>query len=177
MKNTAIVTGILVLIAVTTASGFLLAQAYRFTYPRIQEQKRLEAERLNREIFPAAATFEPGEDRGRAFVSARDEAGVEIGRIWDVRTPGYSGFIAVKAGIGTDGRIAKVKILEHGETPGLGAKIAKDAFLGQFEGRELGSLSLKKDNPAGTVDAIAGATISSRAVTDGIRKALLEAAP
>jgi electron transport complex protein RnfG len=177
MKSDGIVAGILMLLAITMVSGFLLAQAYRFTYPRIQEQKRAEAERLNREIFPAAATFEAGEERGRGFVSARDASGVEIGRVWDVRAPGYSGFIGVKAGVAADGRIARVKILEHGETPGLGAKIAKDAFLGQFEGQELGRLHLKKDNPAGAIDAIAGATISSRAVTDGIRKSLLEAAP
>jgi electron transport complex protein RnfG len=57
-------------------------------------------------------------------------------------------------------RLTGLVILENRETPGLGARIAHDeAFLGQFRGRELplGDLSA-------SVDAISGATVSSRAV-------------
>lgn len=174
MKNRTMLTGVLMLAAVTVCSGYLLAQAYRSTRPRIEHQQKVEAERMNREIFPEAVTFQAAGDPGTEYVSARDASGTEVGRIRDVRVLGYGGIIVVKTGVDRKGRITRVKILQHNETPGLGAKITQEGFLRQFAGKEQASLRLRKDNPEGTIDAITGATISSRAVTDGIRNAMGE---
>jgi electron transport complex protein RnfG len=82
---------------------------------------------------------------------------------------GYGGFIYIMMGIDLEGRISGVKILEHEETPGLGAKIEEPSFRGQFKGKSLensvlvnGNLAVKKDG--GDLDALTGATISPRGV-------------
>jgi Na+-translocating ferredoxin:NAD+ oxidoreductase subunit G len=85
---------------------------------------------------------------------------------------GYSGYIRMIAGIDLNGVIKGVRVLEHYETPGLGARIdeikpgEKDAwFLRQFGGKDAKAIAVKQN-----IDAITGATISSKAVTDAIRE-------
>ena len=55
------------------------------------------------------------------------------------------------------------------ETPGLGAKLGDAAFANQFGGKDGQSLKVKKDG--GEIDAITGATITSRAVCEAIADA------
>jgi electron transport complex protein RnfG len=64
------------------------------------------------------------------------------------------------------GAITGVQVLEHTETPGLGAKITTAAWTDQFKGKTRDEVALKKDG--GSIDAIAAATISSRALTRAI---------
>ena len=75
-------------------------------------------------------------------------------------------------GIAPDGTVAGLAIsrLDQTETPGLGVKVTRAAFREQFRGKGAGAARLKQDG--GTVDAITAATISSRAVADGVREAL-----
>lgn len=111
----------------------------------------------------------------------------------------YSGKIEVLVGITDEGRIyaeeekkkVGVAVLKHSETPGLGAKIEDWGFLEAFViedgvGRNLTKdgmscapgkkrcrrWAVEKDDPKGFVDAISGATISSRAMTEVVRRAL-----
>lgn len=170
MKKKEIVSGIIVLLLITVASGYLLAQVYKITSPKIEEQKRIEAERLNKEIFPDGLKFTEKEESGIMFTAAYDCDGKEIGKIFEIKSLGYGGFITIKVGLDTELKVQGVKILEHRETPGLGTKITKDSFLEQFKNLGAKNIYLKKDNPAGKIDAITGATISSRAAADGVRK-------
>ncbi|MEO0085277.1 MAG: FMN-binding protein, partial [candidate division WOR-3 bacterium] len=55
-------------------------------------------------------------------------------------------------------------------TPGLGLKATDESFLSQFVGKTAAETRLTREG--GTIDAITGATITSRAVTDGIREAM-----
>jgi len=106
----------------------------------------------------------------------------------------YSGVIRVMVGIDVkSGTVRSYKtqkgksevavvIVKHSETPGLGSKALDYDFRKAFVGRDLkgedktskGKLWLtKKDNPQlGFVDAISGATVTSRAVTEIVQKAL-----
>ena len=61
------------------------------------------------------------------------------------------------------------KVISLSETPGVGAKVAEKEFTDGFKGTS-GELKVNKDG--GTIDAVAGATISSRAVTKGVNDAL-----
>ena len=99
-----------------------------------------------------------------------DKDGRKIGRIYQTKSLGYGGYIYIKVGIDNNLKIKGVKILQHNETPGLGAKITKSEFLNQFKNLDFKNLYLKKDSPYGKIDSITGATISSRAVVDGVRK-------
>jgi len=172
MKKKEIVSGIFALLFITIASGYLLAQVYKITSPKIEEQKRIEAERLNKEIFFDGVKFAEKEENGIMFTVAYDCNEKEIGKIFEIKSLGYGGFITIKVGLDTELKVKGVKILEHRETPGLGTKITKDSFLEQFKNLGAKNLYLKKDNPAGKIDSITGATISSRAVADGVRKTI-----
>ena len=88
---------------------------------------------------------------------------------------GFSGEIKVMAGLDTQGILINYKVLEHAETPGLGAKMEEwfrmDKNRQSVLGKNLsnGSLTVTKDK--GEIDAITGATISSRAFLDALNRA------
>ena len=73
--------------------------------------------------------------------------------------------MTLMVGFYSDRSIAGVQILSHSETPGLGAKASDAAYLAQYQGKS-GTLSLGED-----IDAVSGATISSRAVLSGVTAA------
>jgi len=170
MKKKDIIAGIVVLLSISVLSGFLLAQAYRLTKPKIEEQKKIEEERLNREIFNEGIKFSQDKVKERPCTAVYKENGELAGWIFDLKTTGYGGNILIKAGFDSDMKIRGIRILEHTETPGLGSKITDTKFLAQFKGMEPSVLYLKKDKSEGLIDGITGATISSRAVTESVRK-------
>ncbi|MBN1445719.1 MAG: RnfABCDGE type electron transport complex subunit G [Candidatus Omnitrophica bacterium] len=171
MSKKEIITGIIVLLIISMTSGCLLSWVYGATKPRIDEQKKIEAARINREIFPEGAKFSDTiTENGMTYVEVYSADGGLAGRVFDVTSAGYGGPVAVKIGIDGELRIKGVRILSHTETPGLGSKISDIGFLDQFKDKFGNTLCLKKDSAEGTVDAITGATISSRAVADGIKK-------
>ncbi len=65
-----------------------------------------------------------------------------------------------------------ITIVSHTETPGLGAKITEEDFTKHFTSLTIGDCTLDKDG--GDIDTISGATISSRAVTEEVKKASLQ---
>jgi len=83
---------------------------------------------------------------------------------------GYSGNIWIMVGISNEGLVQKIVVLDHKETPGLGSKISDEKFKGQFSKLQ-SPYEVKKDG--GEIDAISGATISSRAICEAVNKALL----
>ena len=92
----------------------------------------------------------------------------------EVKPGGFDNVITMMVGVDFDGNILGISIVSHTETAGLGAVAADkttkgDAFRGQFTGLT-GEVKVTKDG--GTVEAITGATITSRAVCDGVTAAL-----
>lgn len=64
-------------------------------------------------------------------------------------------------------------VLEANETPGLGDKGAKSPFKDQFKGKKIAGLEVTKDRSAkDKIQALTGATISSRAFTLGVKEAV-----
>jgi electron transport complex protein RnfG len=91
---------------------------------------------------------------------------------------GYAGPIRILVGIGYEGGVTGVRILEHRETPGLGDQIDEDRsdWVGQFNGRsladpELPGWRLKRDG--GEFDQLSGASVTPRAVLKAIRETLV----
>ncbi|MEK6782292.1 MAG: RnfABCDGE type electron transport complex subunit G [Bacteroidota bacterium] len=82
---------------------------------------------------------------------------------------GYSGNIWLMVGFNMKGEILNIFVIDHKETPGLGSKMTTPAFLKQFLGINPNQLNLKVKKDGGDVDAITGATISSRAFTEAIQ--------
>lgn len=85
---------------------------------------------------------------------------------------GFSGDIIIMVGFDTDGKLTGYKVLQHAETPGLGAK-ADDWFRDPTDSRSVigttSEIALKKDN--GEIDGITAATITSRAFVDAVNRA------
>jgi Na+-transporting NADH:ubiquinone oxidoreductase subunit C len=102
---------------------------------------------------------------GKAAAYAFEVAGMGL---WDV----IRGYVAVSADLG---EIVRIAFYQQNETPGLGAEVAKPAFIDQFTGKRLTSDTspgepLVRLSPPGSelgpneVDAITGATLTSRGV-------------
>jgi electron transport complex protein RnfG len=162
-------------------SALALAVIHGLTEEPIEEQKRLAIMRAIQEVLPPFDN-DPVENT-RQIVLEDDEVGAEkqlmvylglreneiTGVAFAVYGEGYGGLIHVMVGIDLQEEISGVKILEHLETPGLGAKIEESSFTDQFKGKSLensvlvnGNLAVKKDG--GDMDALTGATISPRGI-------------
>lgn len=76
---------------------------------------------------------------------------------------GFSGLIKIMVGFENDGTIKNIAVLEQKETPGLGTKMKDEKFLQQFRGKDPSSYNLKVTKDGGDVDALTGATITTRA--------------
>lgn len=165
----------LILGVICLTATLVLALTYQITRPKIEEKLRIEEEQALKEILPDAASFNKKAIDGIDYFEASKGKDL-IGYCVRVTANGYNGFIRLMVGIDLNGIIKGVRILEHYETPGLGEKISeiklgeKDPwFLRQFVGKSAKTVVIKKD-----IDAITGATISSRAVCEAINKTVNE---
>jgi electron transport complex protein RnfG len=160
----------LILFVVCGLAAGALAFVNAATKERIAAFVLEEQLQARKAVFPEAQEFAETEP-GIRWEALRE--GQPVGSVVRVSTQGYSGPIVIMVGIGAGGVLTGARVISQSETPGLGAKILDDAFLGQYQGKAAPAIALRKDDPAdGQIDAIAAATISSRAVTRGIRAAL-----
>ena len=153
------------------AATLVLAVTYEVTKPKIEEQLKAEEQNALKSIMPSADSFGEKVLDGIEYFEALKGKTV-VGYCVRVAGSGYNGYIRMIAGVDLNGTIEGVAVLEHSETPGLGAKIneirpgeSEPWFLKQFKGKPAGAIAIKQD-----IDAITGATISSKAVTDAIRE-------
>jgi len=106
------------------------------------------------EIFPA---IQNGAPVGAAVVASSEK--------------GFSGTVKIMVGFNTDGTIKNIAILEQKETPGLGTKMKDEKFLQQFRTRNPSEYKLKVTKDGGEVDALTGATITTRAFCEAAQSA------
>ena len=86
---------------------------------------------------------------------------------------GYGGDIQVVVGITADGTVSGISFLSISETAGLGMNAQNESFYGQYVGVQTDHFYVSKDGGEGEpIDAISGATITSRAVTGAVNAAL-----
>jgi electron transport complex protein RnfG len=144
--------------AVASAS---LAVVNSITRPMIIAQVQAEEGGSLKEILPEATHFEPVKSGNDIiYYKAYDKDGKFIGAAFKASAKGYSSTIEAVAGLTLDGKITAIKIVNQNETPGLGARITDSSFTGQFTNKNIQGLN--------EVQAISGATISSRAVIDSV---------
>jgi electron transport complex protein RnfG len=84
---------------------------------------------------------------------------------------GYSGLVKLLVGFNDKGQIEAIEVLEQKETPGLGTKMKNNSFLSQFKNQHPEQFNLKATKDGGDVDAITGATISTRAFGEAVQMA------
>ncbi len=159
MKDTIKFSFVLFMICLVAASS--LAFIFKITEPQIIKQRKLEEERVIKEALPQSpATIEKVEEKDITFYKAKDARGNLIAYVFIAEGRGYSSNIKTVVSMNPKAEIIVIKNLEHLETPGIGSRITEDEFLSQFKNKDVN----KK------FDTITGATISSRAVIDSIKK-------
>ena len=106
------------------------------------------------------------------------DAGKLAGWVIKAAGQGYAGSIELLLGLNPAGdTISGLFILEQAETPGLGNKITFADWLSQFAGQgSVEPLTVVKDGRTtpGAIDAITGATISSKSVVSIVNRAVKE---
>ncbi len=185
MKNAAILT------AITLVSGLLLGLVYEVTKEPIQASQEKAKQEAYKQVLPEAEAFKDAEefDEKKAeevletagvsgcYVKGSAEAltgsGETLGYVvTTVSKEGYGGEIEISVGITSDGTVSGIEILSIGETAGLGMNATEPAFKKQFSNAKTEKFVVKKDDPSGNVDALSGATVTSRAVTSAVNAGL-----
>jgi len=162
---------IIVLTLVGFISGTTLVFTYKYASPLIIENQNKEMERAIFSIFPDAKTYdEKSADDSGVFV-VKDKSGKTLGYAFTAEGNGYQGTITLMAGIKTDlETLVGIEVLDSQETPGLGQEITTDSFRSQFRGLkvspEITYVKERKPDKPNEIQAITGATISSRAVCE-----------
>ncbi len=185
----------LILFAITLIAGVLLGGVHEVTLGPIAAAQQAAATATYKEVYPDAASFEEteeltqavadsaqalaGQDFGSVSVddakAAMDGSGNVIGYlITSTSKDGYNGAIQISVGITAEGSITGVGFLSISETPGLGMKAEQPAFKGQFQGKEAQTFQVTKTAPTGDgqIQAISGATFTSKAVTGAVNAAV-----
>lgn len=174
-----------------TVAGFLTVGIYIYTKDTIDEQERLAKVRALTQIIEADQyDNELLDDRlqllnpaglglfgdAQAHIARREQQATAV--ILPVTvSDGYGGDMKMIVGVRANGEISGVRVLSHNETPGLGDKIdvRKDDWIHSFSGRSLGNPVIEKwgvKKDGGVFDQFTGATITPRAVVNGVLGAL-----
>ncbi|ATW25901.1 RnfABCDGE type electron transport complex subunit G [Candidatus Formimonas warabiya] len=154
-------------------SGAIIAGTYAFTNP-IAEKKMVQLkEDAMKDLVKDAETFQPVEGKDNWYVAVK--GGEEIAYVVPGESKGYGGKIEMLVAVTPDGKVIDYNIIKMNETPGLGDKGAKEPFKTQFAGKAAEQLEVTKDpSNQENIQALTGATITSRAVTKGVRDAVEE---
>jgi electron transport complex protein RnfG len=167
-KNPLVLISVLTIIALL--SGVILGFANSVTEDVIIENEIKATNAALQAVMPNADTFDIVESGDEALVLYEcKQNGTLVGVAGIISTNGFGGQVRIMVGVDVlTGAMTSARVLSHSETPGLGARVEEEAHLSQYNGKS-GELALNKDG--GNIDAISGATISSRAVLEGVNEA------
>ena len=197
----ALIKDALKLVIITVVAGLVLGAVYGITKGPIADQEAKAQMEAYKTVFPKASDFKEvdgfseeaaskiiaanenpieGHDSDviSSAVEAVDASGEALGYIFNITTSkGYGGDIQLTVGIQSDGTVTGVSFLSISETAGLGMKAKDDPSWGkQFAGKKVESFSVVKDGSGSgddaKIDAISGATITSKAVTGAMNSCL-----
>lgn len=178
------------LFIITAVAAICLAFTNSMTKDKIAEQIAMENELARQEVLSQAETFEQVDHKkiretakslnfknteiiSEAFKGLKGSK--EVGYTYKVLPKGYGGEITVLVGVSMEGKLTGMKVVNHTETPGLGANATSESFQNQYKGKSIETpLTVIKAGSAGEseIEAITGSTITTQAVTDGVNSAV-----
>lgn len=196
-KKSTILKDAVALFLITLVSGLALSYVYEATKAPIAKQQEEKKLTSYQRAYPEAISFEEDEDL-MAVVEATDlkslnkdyqgstideinkafdSNGNMIGYLIKVSTKkGYnkSNPIELAVALSSDGTVKGIDIIAQKETVGLGSEISKPEFNQQYSDKKVEQFAVTKTGEAGDnmIDAISGATISSRAVTNAVNASI-----
>lgn len=191
----------MVLTVITLVAGICLGIVYVITKDPIAQAQEAAVQEAYRSLFSDADTFEAYADFDAdaaaktadtdvpaggvaGYVTeanvisdcniAKDASGNDLGYIITVTSKsGYGGSITLSVGINAEGTVVGYSITDISETPGLGMKATEERFSSQFNDIEAAYREVTKSTAgANEIEAISGATITSRAVTYAVDAAI-----
>jgi len=163
------------LIVIFIAAGVIMGVTYKYTSPVRFYAEKKEKEEALKEMAPEAT--DPVKAAGKWTIHGKSyeyyvatSSRKPVAYIASTAGKGYSSHIQMLVSLDKAMKIKDVKILHQQETPGLGDQVEdRKLFLDQFRGKGLLQLVLIKGETKENIQAISGATISSRAVTNGVK--------
>ncbi|KNF09469.1 electron transport complex protein, subunit G [Gottschalkia purinilytica] len=175
----------IILLIITSIAGGLLAFANDITKPNIEKVQEKANNEARKEILPKAKEFKALEkDKLEKIMSSNksvlevfvgyDSSNKPVGYAIKTATSGYADLVEVITGISSDGKIEGMKVVSNSETPGLGANAANPEYQNQYKGKsaEKELEVVKSGASEEQIQALTGATITSKAVTDGVNTAI-----
>ena len=157
------------LLAIAAVCSLCLGLVNAVTGPIIQNIQNEKVKAAMAEVLPADSYVEiPYLNESGGPVKAIHMAD-DKGYVVQVAPSGFGGLIDMMVGVDNEGKCTGVSIVSMKETAGLGAKASKEDFRAQFVGQGV-DVAVTKDG--GKIDALTGATITSRAVADGVAAAI-----
>ena len=159
------------LFVIAAAVAVLLALVNLVTRDTIAEHAAEKKAKAMSEVMVGVTDYEPlavpeGMKDVKEILLAKNDAGADLGYCVQTGTNGNDGEIQLMVGITLDGAVTKVSILSQKETMYVNKH---GELIARFDGKS-GSVALTQDG--GDINAISGATISSRAITKGVNSAL-----
>lgn len=186
--NKAIVKDAIILFVITLVAGLLLGVVYEVTKAPIAAQEAKTKAEAQKGVFTEAAEFKQldvDSEKAKEAVTngvtvdevyeALDESGTHLGYVIQATSPnGYGGNITLMAGITLDGTSNGYSLLTINETAGLGMNAKTDEFKNQYADKQVEAFEVTKTGASADnqIDAISGATITSRAVTESVNACL-----
>lgn len=169
-----------VLFAITAAVALVLAVGNSMTYQKIEDlkvQSKLEAQQkvLTGVELAQNSARELDVPNGTSVTSItvyKTQDGENVFAV-SCSPKGYGGEISMMVGVNGKLAVTGVSIIDSAnETPGLGARVGEPEFYSQFDGKTKDIIVIKSEPKKNEVQAVTGATISSKAVTDGVNDAI-----
>lgn len=165
---------LLIICMVVTA---LLGVTNRVTEPKIAQLAAETEAAAKQAVLTEAASFSEEkqietDSTVYTYYEGLTADGTAAGYVFRTSAKGYGGDIAVMVGVKTDGTVAGVNILSISETAGLGMNAKNESFLSQFLGKS-GTIGVLKNGSSETeIQALTGATITSKAMASAVNQAL-----
>lgn len=169
----------LFLMMVAALAALALASINGMTAPIIETNERIALDAAMSEVYPTASSFvdsyseySDGLSENIVGLAMAEADGTPSGVVYIVENGGYGGTIQIMVAFDIQDRvITGLRILTHSETPGLGANAKTSWFNERYKGVDAtNELRVVKTEPANPdeIQAITAATITSKAVTDGV---------
>ncbi len=167
-------TPVMVLFAVCVAVTAVVAFADFLTADKIEENARESETQTMRELMPEASNFTEASTSADKTYIGLDDSGKTVGYVFvTTGTGGYAGDVVVMTAIDADGIVTGLQIIEDEETQGLGKNAHNEEYREQYVGKDTDAYTVVKGEPSaeGEIQALAGATKTSRAVTEAVNLA------
>ena len=180
MKNQILkLTFVLFLICAIVAA--VLGGVNELTHQRIDQLQKEKTEKAYRAVLDSDSYTDLGLETQtivangqKVKINSVARADNGNGYVVEATFSGAQGNITMVVGVNAEYKCTGISVIKHSETSGLGANAASTADVGvnfraQFKGQDE-SIALRKDG--GKIDALSGATITSRSVTNATLAAI-----